>query len=679
MNIRRCRRLLLAVLTAFLAVLGDAGPTDAQPKPGPLQPNPQAPVLKTIGPCGVRRGTTVEITLLGTNLAAPVALWTGFPAKVSFPADGNNGKDPAKLVVRLEVPKDAPIGTHGVRLMTGKGMSNLRLFCVDDLPQVMAAGNQRSIQTAQELTPPCVVVGKATAEAGDYYKVKVAAGQRLSFEVIGRRLGSAFDPELTLYDVKTGRELRGGHSNDAPGLQTDPRLTYTFKEAGEVAVQVRDVLWRGGDDFHYRLRIGDFPCATSPLPLAARRGAKVKVAFAGPTVEGIAPVEVDVPNDPNLDSVNVTPVGPNGLPGWPVTLALSDLDEQMEQEPNDEPAQANRIPVPGAITGRFLAKNDRDHYVFTAKKGQRYMIDAHAQEWGSPTEVLLTLLDAKGGQVAVSNPMAAPRIDFTAPADGDFILRVEHLLLWGGPDEAYRVTVLPYEPGFDLSIGLDRFDVQPGGSLSLPLVCVRRDYAGPIEVSVAGPKGLSGQVTIEAGKASPQPNAPVATLVVKADADLPGGPVTFRVVGKANINGRMVTHPASVRQAVSQSLAGLPLPPRPFHHDLALAVLAKPPFSLVARFDAPETMPGKPVMLTVTVARAAGFNGEVILSAAGLPPNVTAMLVNIPAGQNEIKVPVNPAANAAPGSFPITISGKAQHQGREYQINAPPVPLVLKK
>src|SRR5262249_4086657 len=154
--------------------------------------------------------------------------------------------------------------------------SNARLFCIDELPQVMKAANNREIKTAQVLPVPCVVVGRADAEATDYFKIAVKANQRVSFDILGRRLGSAFDPQITLLDA-AGKELPGGFSNDAPGLQTDARLTYTFKAAGDYLVAVRDVSYRGGPDFHYRLRVGDFPCATTPLPLAAKRGSKATI------------------------------------------------------------------------------------------------------------------------------------------------------------------------------------------------------------------------------------------------------------------------------------------------------------------------------------------------------------------------------------------------------------------
>jgi hypothetical protein len=635
-------------------------------------------VLKPVAPLGMQRGTTLDVTLTGANLADPTGVWTSFPAKVTIPTEGNNGKEPGKLVVRLEVPADAPIGFHTLRLATGRGMSNLRMFCIDDLPQVLETDNNRSRTTAQEVPVPSVVCGKADNEASDYFKVTVKAGQRVSFEVLGRRLGSAFDPQLTLYDPRTGKELPGGHSNDAPGLQTDPRLTYTFKDAGDYVVEVRDVSYRGGEDFFYRLRIGDFPCATSPVPLAVKRGSKATVQFAGPAVEGVAPVEVNAPADPAVQAVWVTPKGANGLCGWPVSLLLSDLDEMVEQEPNNDLTRANRVPVPGAVTGRFLEKGDVDYYVFTAKKGQRLVIDAQTGDLHSPTEVYMALKDAKGGQVQAANPMGAARLDFTPPVDGDFYLAVEHLHSWGGPSETYRVSVTPFEPGFELSAGIERFDVSQGGTLSIPILAQRRDYTGPIEVSVVG-GGLTGSVTLKPGAPPPPPNQPAGVLAVMASADLPMGPREFRIQGKATINGKEVMQYASVRTVVSQNLANLPVPPRTMYDQFFLAVTAKAPFTLTAKFDEETAATGKPAPLTVTVTRDEGFTAEIALTAAGLPPNVAPALKPIPANMNEVKVQLNPAANAPVGEFTITINGKAKHQNKDFSVSAPPVALVLKK
>src|SRR4051812_4437491 len=104
------RRIACVLFLAVLLLFGRTPSSDAQPKP--LVPNPKAPVLKQPAPMGVQRGTTLDLTLIGTNMSDPVGLQTTLPAKVTIPTDGNNGKDPAKLVVRLEVPKDAPLGVY---------------------------------------------------------------------------------------------------------------------------------------------------------------------------------------------------------------------------------------------------------------------------------------------------------------------------------------------------------------------------------------------------------------------------------------------------------------------------------------------------------------------------------------------------------------------------------------
>jgi hypothetical protein len=660
---------LAAWLSSTLVVSGQA-PVPVVP------PNPQAPTLNQPTPLGAQRGTSLELTLTGTNLAEPTGLWTSFPAKITIPTDRNNGKDNTHLRVRLEVSHDAPLGFHSLRLATRRGLSNLRLFCIDDLPQVMEVDSNRSKATPQTVPVPCVVVGHADAEIADYFKISVKAGQRLSFEVLGHRLGSALDPQLSLLDPRTGRELPGGHNNDAPGLQTDPRLTYTFKEAGDFLIEVRDTLWRGGNDFWYRLRIGDFPCATTPMPMAARRGSQVLVHFAGPMVEGVAPIEVSVLDDPGTSAIWLAPRGANGLYGWPVALAVSDHEETVEQEPNNDPAHANRVPVPGGISARFLEPNDADHFVFAAQKGQRYVIDAHSVELNSPTEVYMVLKDAKGQQLAATNPMTAPHLDFTAAADGDYYLVVEHLLYAYGPSETYRITIAPYEPGFALAVGIGRFDVPPGGSLPISIFATRRDYAGPIDVSVVGHPDFSGHATIAAGQ-PPAPNQPAVTLFLSARPETPPGPYNIRLRGSAVVGGQTLIHDVNLRTLLSQEFGGLTYPPPQLYSQVGVAALAKPPFTLAARFDHAEASPGLPAPVTITATRAAGFLDEIALEPVGLPPNVAPALKNIAKRQNEIQVQLNPAANAPLGTFSISFMGKAKFQNRDFSFTVQPISLVV--
>src|SRR5439155_5362989 len=126
---------------------------------------------------------------------------------------------------------------------------------------------------------------------------------------------------------------------------------------------------------------------------------------------------------------------------------------------------------------------------------------------------------------------AAPRLDYTAPADGDLTVAVEHLLYWYGPSEAYHLTITPYEPGFELSLGIERFDVPPGGWLPINILATRQDYKGPIDVHVVGHPAITGQMTIEAGKPAAA-NQPAGTLFLNVSPDAPVGPYDLRIQGR---------------------------------------------------------------------------------------------------------------------------------------------------
>lgn len=650
-----CSQVCLALGILFLATM----PGTAQKKALPPARNPAAPQISPLVPLGIQRGATIELAITGSNLAGPLQLLTTIPqANTTIPTDSGNGKDAAKLRAFLAVPAGAPIGIYALRIATPQGLSNVRLFCVDDLSTFVENDANHSKAAAQQLPVPCTVAGRTGPEQSDYFKIAVAAGQRLSFEVIGHRLGSPIDPQITLYDARTERELAGGHNNDAAGLQTDSRLTYTFKEAGEYVVEIRDVLYRGGPDYFYRLRIGDFPCATAPIPMAIRRGSKAAVRFAGPTTEHCAPVDVAVPADFTGSVVSVAPRGANGLYGWPVALAVTDHDEHMEQEPNNEPAKANRITVPCGITGRFESKGDVDNYVFALKKGRRHVIEARTHDLASPPEVYMVLKNAAGAEIGRSNPATAARIEFTPSADGDYILSIEHLFYWHGPAETYHVSIHPYLPDFDVSLAQDSIDVPQGGVALVNLTAVRRDYSGPIEVTVQG-GGVTGQAIVTT-------TAPATTpLLLLATSDAPFAASNVTVWAKAKIDGQTVVKKASTRTTLTTSLGGLFYPPSDLAESFGVSIRERLPFALSAQFATPETYRGANAPLTITARREPGFVDDITLAPVVVPGNFTPALKNIGKNQNEAKATVTVTDKAGMGSHAFIFAGKAKYHGQE--------------
>lgn len=659
-----CRRVVWFAFWGFTTVALAQAPAPLVPPP------PQAPTIQLPQPMGARRGETVEIVLTGTHLSEPTAL-LGIPAKVSFPSDGNNTKDPGKLRVRLDVPPDAPVGAYPLRLATRYGLSNVRTFCIDDLPTGPTAGpNHRSKTSPVDLPVPCVASGRIDPETSEYFKIKVTPGQRICIDVLARRLGSALDPIIILHDAKTGREIPSLYSDDAPGCQTDARLTHVFPEGGEFIIEIRDSTYRGGGDFWYRLRVGDFPLVITPLPLAAQRGTQVNIGFAGTYLAEAAATSVRIPSHPGTPAISLVPRGKSGQAGWPVTLVTSDLPELLEQEPNNEAARAMRVPIPVAISGRFDARSDHDCYVFAAKKGERVQIQAVTQELLSPADAYFTLKNAKGAQVAASDPASGKGIDFTVPEDGDYTVVVEHLNFLHGPTEVYRLVLRRPEPDFSITLGVDRLEIPIGGSALLPIQAINRQgVTQPIEIKIVGSPALAGSVTVDA-QAPVAPNLPIALLPITHSGEPVRG--SFQIEARAKIGDREIVRYGDISAFVRQRLSNLPFPPRQQSATVDVATVDVP-FRLVAQYAHPEAARGTPLPLSVTVQRQDGFADEVTLTVVGLPPNVTATAKPVPKGSDKVEFPITAAENAPVGTYPLAIVGKGKMNNQEFQVAIPAV------
>jgi hypothetical protein len=640
-----------------------------QPKAPAVTPAPQAPTLNTPANLGVRRGETVELTLTGANLSEPTSVLLSCAGKITIPSDNKNGSDPTKLRVKAEVPADCPLGLHTIRVVTSQGVSNLRPFVVDELPVVAETETNRTKETAQVVPMPVVVTGRTDAEASDFFRVKVAAGQTVTFEVLARRLGSPLDPIVLLHDAKTNRALLELYADDTPGLQSDCRITHTFKEAGDYIVEVRDTTYRGGPDYFYCLRIGEFPGVTTAFPLALQRGSTANIGFAGPGAADIPAVSVKAPADPAVAAVYVAPKRSSGSSGWPVPVLLSDWPELVEQEPNDEPAKANKLPVPGGVSARFDKAKDVDHFAIVGKKGQKLVAAAQAYEINTPTEVLIRILDAKGAELARSNPtQPTARVEFTPPADGEYVIACEQLNYLAGPNEIYHLTVRPVSPDFEISLALDRCEAPTGqGTAILATVNRLNGYGGPIELSVVGDPSLTGSATLAAGQ-----TFTFVPLLVKAGTR--PGAYSYRVEGVAKTAGQTIVRYGTLMDQVKANLGGIPNPPPELLSGCVAAVIEKPRFSVTLTANPTPMEKGKVGKVLIEARRGEGSDGDIAVAPFSIPPNITVAAAKpIAKGQTkgESDITLTPASPL--GRSELVFRATTKIGGKDYAYTPPPV------
>ena len=618
-----------------------------------------APALTTTSPQAIAPGNQADIKLRGSDLAGAALLWTSFPGQAELTPDiADNGKNAAEVTWRLTVPADVPVGIHGLRVAGPNGVSPLKLMMVDDLPSVAQAAGNTTIDKAQELAQPIAVDGAVGNLSRNYYRIKVAAGQKLSVEVVARRLGSALDPFIRLLDAK-GRELT--YSDDEPGLRGDARLSYTFAEAGDYVVEVRDIRYQGGAGHFYRLRVGDFPCLSSPYPMGVTRGSVAKVTFVGSDAADVGEVDVRAPSEPGTNWVNVAARRPNGASSGFAMLRIEDVPVSVEAEPNNELAKATRVELGHSLNGRIETAGDVDHFVFAAKKGQQYRFNAVTRRQGVPTSAYFRLLNADGGQVATKEDFGVGDafFDYTFPADGDYTLAVEELHRRGGAEFSYRIEAQPITPTFDLIATADTVNVGAGSTALVTVNVTRRGYNGAIEVAATSlPAGVTSNPTV----IGPGMKSVVLTLTSGAET-APGTFVPVTIVGRGKNGVEDFEVVASTEDAQKAQFNALPWGPQNLDGQVAVAVSPKPQIRL--RPEVGEVIFGQSLSATVKVIvdRDAGFDEAITLAVTpeaakgGLPGNVTAAVTPIAKGQNEAVVTFTATDKAPLGDFTAVMTG----------------------
>jgi hypothetical protein len=207
----------------------------------------------------------------------------------------------------------------------------------------------------------------------------------------------------------------------------------------------------------------------------------------------------------------------------------------------------------------------------------------------------------------------------------------------------------------------------------------RRGFNAPVELTVTGPAGVAGTVTIPAPAAPPPPNAPlpppgtvVAVLPVSVPASLAVGAYPLKVMAKAVVNGQPVTACADINPTAKAALANLPILSPGWENAIALAVTDPPPFTLTVAAEPAESFRSGGVTLKAKVTRGAGFAEDVALAVGGLPPGVPVpALPAVPKDKVESSVALPVPANIVPGVFSVIVTGRAKSAGKDVAVSVP--------
>jgi hypothetical protein len=599
-------------------------------------------VASYIFPAGGQRGTTVKVRvgglflyktcgfeLLGGGVEAGKQLqrtrtvW--FEGPILPLPDSQQAEDyPRDMAGEVRVAADAPPGPRRGRLWTAEGAASGLTFVVGELPEVVEEevdGDPIPVPVALPVTANGRIFPR---EDVDLWSFAARKGQAVTAEVQAARLGSPLDSHLQALDAR-GRVL--AENDDAGG--PDSRLRFTAPEDGTYTLRIRDVNSHGGQGYVYRLTVTADPVLDAVYPLGGRRGGKFALSLSGQGVPA-APVEVALPADaPAAFAYRFTA---SGKTSNPIALDVDDLPEQLEAEPNDTPAQARAVSLPAVVNGRIDRPGDVDFWGFSARKGEGFAFELRAARLGSPLYGVLAVGDSAGKVLAgaeAPGPRADPVLNFIAPADGTYWVRVgDRFRTRGGPGHAYRLRMGPPPPAdFRLHLAADNLTVRRGGQVRLKVAVERRGgFAGPVALAVEGlPPGVKATNTTV-----PANHPGNVEIAVAADAKAAVGATRLTVKGTA-----------AVGPATQTRIAMLPAAPGVPEVDSVLLAVALPvPFKVVGAYDFRLAPRGTLFRRRYKIERN-GFDGPLEVSLADHQmrhlQGVTGPTLTVPAGAGEFE------------------------------------------
>lgn len=349
--------------------------------------------LTRLEPAGVQSGATTRVVATGKALQhVQKAVFSDGRLNATVVESAPNG---TSVVLDVTAAKELPRAAFDVSLITDKGETAKLKLHSDYL-------EQRVIPKADKPTTldhlPLNLWGtlKETGQR-DEFAFHALKGQTITFDLAAKRIGSkAQTLTVELYDAQ-GQRLGGNGGLDSG---SDPFLAFTAPTDMDLVARVSETTLEGSPDHTYRLSLGVLPYVTGWWPLSVPPNKESKVHLIGHNllvddviVKAGADGVIDIPSDSAQYRSRVE-----------MKVAVSDLPEVVENEPNDTPDKAQTVIVPASINGRLFNQDkaeaaDVDLYAFRSQAKESWVIETRASMTGSPVDTKLEVLDSQGQPV----------------------------------------------------------------------------------------------------------------------------------------------------------------------------------------------------------------------------------------------------------------------------------------
>jgi hypothetical protein len=621
--------------------------------------------LGYIYPAGGQKGSTVDIELGGLNLTnATGVLISGNGVKaVIIPQDNDAGKSKKRqpkrkiddqsspqladrINVRVTIDKNATPGLRDLRLESESGISNKLSFEVGQYPNLLEQKGATALKPNYVSKLPATLCGQIMPGEVDYFSFDAPQGMNLVASVKGRTLvpyiadavPGWFQPVIRLTNSK-GEEIA---YNDDYRNAVDPVIITTIPATDTYTLAIHDAIYRGREDFNYRIDVGQIPHLDYAYPCVGIIGKKTTVTLKGVNL--------------NTKTLNYKPTKPgyNELTALGTNRFISNLIPFFGIDKNTTfnllPPKNGELRTETALFDSIVSPYQVKTYKIYAEKNENIAIEVIARRLASMLDAKITLRDEKGKVLLVSDDVedptqglmtfhADPQLQYKATEAGNYSLEIEDVLGNYGADYFYLIQRKKNIPTYEVFVSPANLTIPKGGTAQLRLdVTTAEKFVPALEISIKGlPEGF-----LVSSLQSPQ-GSKVWDISITAPQNAKKEQLSLEVQTQARIRGKAELTDKQMAGAADNMMQAFyythHIPAAGFVADITPAA----PFSLHLS-EAIETQLSKSITVSATdtviplkiyIARAGGFIDPIELSLSKKIKQVTLNAVTVEPTETE--------------------------------------------
>jgi hypothetical protein len=444
-----------------------------------------------IYPAGAEMGTTTEIEIGGLNVNAATEviisgdgikteIIQGYKSKSQLKSK-NSGKGKLdeqsspqladRIGVRITVAKNAHPGLRDLRVQSANGISNKLSFEVGQYPNLLEQKGSTALKPMVVEKLPITLCGQIFPGEIDYFSFKAEKGMTLVASVKARTLvpyiadavPGWFQPIIRLKNSK-GREI--GYNDDFRN-GVDPVIITKIEESDNYTLSITDAIFRGRDDFNYRIELGEIPFLEYIYPCVGRIGNQLKL-----TVKGVNLTENTLSFKPTNEGLNeFTLAGKNRFISNSVGFYGLPRNSKIEYSPKESmPNLADAV-----VFDSISSPRQKKKYQVSALKNEKIAIEIKARRLGSLMDAKMILRDREGKKIFEADDVedatqglmthhADPLLRFKAPYDGNYTLEVTDITGNYGTDCFYMIKKMPDVPDLKAFVSPANLTIPKGGT-----------------------------------------------------------------------------------------------------------------------------------------------------------------------------------------------------------------------